>query len=295
MKAYRKLFLVLTLLTTVGFLGGSAALGQGTITNPVIQFPANNSVLTPAHQTHVDWTDSTGIGPITYQYQAFSNATYTTMIYGSGWLSDSYIESPGTPLGVYYVRVRAQDVVGMSEWSNGPSNPYKITVALNDGLGDLSPANMWIGLKNSDDVGTKFDLLAEVFIGNLLVSSGELDGVNGGSSGFNNAVNRSIALVLSGTPLIQPGDVLNFRLSVRISVTSGHRSGTARLWFNDAQANSSFDATIGSANNNYYLSGGGLLGVSAGPGPKQTLDVFVDKLVGGNPFKPFGTWSITLY
>lgn len=162
-------------------------------------------------------------------------------------------------------------------------------------LTDLSPANMWIGLKNSDDVGTKFDLLAQVLINNVVVGSGELDAVNGGSSGFNNAVNRSITLALLGSPpAIGLGDTLSFRLSVRISTTvSGHRSGTARLWFNDAQAKSCFDAAIGGVNNSYYLLVGSSLGYSAGPGPKKTIDVFVDKAVGGNPFKPFGTWIIT--
>jgi hypothetical protein len=33
------------------------------------------------------------------------------------------------------------------------------------------------------------------------------------------------------------------------------------------------------------------LGNSAGPGPKKTIDVAVNRNVGGNPFKPFATWS----
>jgi The GLUG motif len=158
----------------------------------------------------------------------------------------------------------------------------------------LGPANMWIGLKNSDDVGTRFDLLAEVFKnGSVIVGSGELDDVSVGSSGFNRAVTRTIAMAFSGSPTILPSDTLSFRLSVRISTTSGHRGGTARLWYNDAQTNSSFDATIGSVNKTYYLLTGFGLGVSAGPGPKKYIDVSVDRLVGGNPFKPFGTWKMT--
>ncbi len=43
----------------------------------------------------------------------------------------------------------------------------------------------------------------------------------------------------------------------------------------------------------YFLLNGFTLGAAAGPGPKKTIDVFVDRLVGGNPFKPFGTWSKT--
>ncbi|MFY9556600.1 MAG: hypothetical protein WAV47_17950, partial [Blastocatellia bacterium] len=90
------------------------------------------------------------------------------------------------------------------------------------------------------------------------------------------------------------GDVLSIKLSVRIAVgVSGHRSGTARLWFNDSAANSSFDATIGGVANSYFLLDGLTLGTSAGAGPKKTIDVFVDRAMGGNPFKPFGTWTKT--
>jgi hypothetical protein len=156
---------------------------------------------------------------------------------------------------------------------------------------DLIPANVWIGLKNSDDVGTRFDLEAEVFENGSLIGSGQINNVPGGSSGFNNAVLRTIAVAVSspGT-VVCPGDTLSIKLSVRIGAT-GHRSGTARLWYNDSAANSHFDVTVGGVTTGLYLRDGFVLGTS--PGPKKTIDVFVDRAVGGNPFKPFGTWSKT--
>jgi hypothetical protein len=156
----------------------------------------------------------------------------------------------------------------------------------------LSPAAVWLGLKNSDDVGTKFDLLAELFKNGVAAGSGQLDSVPGGSSGFNNAVLRTINMALSAPVDICQGDTLSLRVSVRIA-SSGHRSGTARLWFNDTAANTQFGVTIGGVTESYYLRSGLLLNVAPGPGPKNTIDVFVDRAVGGNPFKPFGTWSIT--
>ncbi|MEK6284166.1 MAG: right-handed parallel beta-helix repeat-containing protein [Acidobacteriota bacterium] len=156
----------------------------------------------------------------------------------------------------------------------------------------LGPARVWIGLKNSDDVGTKFDVLAEVFKNSALIGSGQLNGIPGGSSGFNNAVLRTIDLALSAPVDIHSGDSLSFRLSVRIAVgVSGHRSGTARLWFNDVAANTRFAATIGCVTRDHFLLNGFALGATAGTGPKKTIDVFVDSAIGGNPFKPFGTWS----
>jgi hypothetical protein len=162
-------------------------------------------------------------------------------------------------------------------------------------LTSVGPANVWIGLKTSDDAGTKFDLLAEVLRNGVVVGSGELDDVQGGSSGFNNAVQRTINMALTGGPVtFQSGDTLAFRLSVRIAASSGHVSGTARLWYNDSAANSRVNVTIGGVTSTYYLLDGFVLGTAAGPGPKKTSDVLVNRNVGGNPFKPFGTWTRTL-
>lgn len=191
------------------------------------------------------------------------------------------------PLGTTTVACSATDPS-----NNAASCSFTVTVSPPQ-LTALGSANVWLGLRNSDDVGVKFDLLAEALKNGAPVGSGELDNFPGGSSGFNNAVLRTINLALSAPVNIAPGDTLSFRLSVRIATASSHRSGTARLWFNDAAADSHFDATIGGTTRSYYLTNGLLLSPMLGPGPKNTSDVSVDRAVGGNPFKPFGTWSVT--
>jgi predicted extracellular nuclease len=181
--------------------------------------------------------------------------------------------------------------------NNSASCSFTVTV-LN--AVQLSPAKVWIGLKSSDDVGTNFDLLAEVLKNGSVVGTGQSDNVPGGSSGFNNAVLRTISLALSGPVSISTGDTLSFRLSVRITAVGGHRSGTARLWYNGAaidtgptrDAGSRFGATIGGTPADYFLRSGFVLQTTAGSS-KLFIDVFADRLVGGNPFKPFGTWSKT--
>jgi hypothetical protein len=156
----------------------------------------------------------------------------------------------------------------------------------------LGPASVWIGLKNSDDVGTKFDLMAEVLKNGSVIGSGQLNDVPGGGSGFSNAVQRAINQTLSSAQSLCPGDLLSIRLSARIAASSGHNSGTARLWYNDGAANSRFTVTISGITSDYYLRSGSALNTSAGAGPKNTADVTVTRS-GGNPFKPFGTWGIT--
>ena len=140
----------------------------------------------------------------------------------------------------------AIDVAGhLHDWNN--VNHTLVATAVPDGVYDaisaatshataiagpapasLCSANAWLGLKNSDDVGTMFDLLAEVSSNGVLLGSGQLAGVPGGSSGFNNAVLRTIALSLSQPSTLPSGDVLSLRLSVRIAQdVPGHQSGTA--------------------------------------------------------------------
>lgn len=170
----------------------------------------------------------------------------------------------------------------------------------------LSPAKLWVGLKNSDDVGLRLDLKAEVFINstsNPPVGTGELDNVSGGSSGFNNALLNTITLTLTGSPALSPDDVLLFRASVRRTCTGGgHVSGTARLWYNGAKidsgatrdAGSRFDATIDGTNSDYFLRAGFLLSTTAGSS-RTSIDKFVNSSAScpNRPFVEFGTWSIT--
>jgi titin len=157
-------------------------------------------------------------------------------------------------------------------------------------LTSVGPVKVWVGLKNSDDVGTKFDLLAEAYQDETLVTSGHLDNVAGGSSGFNNAVLRSIALDPFPAVGFPAGSQLKIKLYVRNACLGPtHNSGTARLWYADAAANSRFAATVGTTTTDYYLLNNFALGTMAGPGPKKSIDV-----AAGAPcsaFKTFGAWT----
>lgn len=160
-------------------------------------------------------------------------------------------------------------------------------------LNAVGPAQIWLGLKNGNDVGTKFDLLAEALRNGSVIGSGQLNDVPSGGNTFNTAVLRTINLALPSAVGLQPGDNVSLRLSVRIAASSGRGNGTARLWFNDAAANSHFNASIESSSHTYYLLDGFLLGTNVGLGPKRTVDVTVNRNQGGNPFIPFGTWTFT--
>jgi len=155
----------------------------------------------------------------------------------------------------------------------------------------LNPAEVWLS-KGLLNVGLRLDLLAEAYKDNTLVSSGQLNSVQGGSGGFNNADLISIPFNSFSPVNFPQGSQLKLKLSVR-NACSGSllNQGTARLWFNDNQANSHFGATIGTTNSSYYLLDNFLLSTTVGAGPRQNIDVQAGAKC--SPFKPFGTWTIT--
>jgi uncharacterized repeat protein (TIGR01451 family) len=229
------------------------------------------------------------------QVVTYTNPTATDNC-GSATVSCSPPSGTCFPVGTTTVTCTASD--------NSPDSPdttcsFTVTVIPCANLTALSPAKVWIGLKSSDDEGTNVDLLAEVLKNGSVVGSGQLNNVSSGSSGFNNAILRTITLGLNSATSICPGDTLSFRLSVRVN-NAGSSTITVRLWYNGAfidtgasrDAGSRFDATIGGSNSNYFLrSPGFTLNTTAG-----SSRTFADKLTsnsGGNPWVAFGTWSKT--
>ena len=161
----------------------------------------------------------------------------------------------------------------------------------------------WLGLKNSDDVGTNFDLKAELFVGASKVAEGQANNVSGASSGFNRAVLRTIPLTFADGAVPVPGTSLAIKVSVRRTCFGGgHNSGTARLWFNGQpvdsgparDAGSRFNAILGGGETDYFLRDGFALSSTAGSS-KLSLDATVNSVspCPSRPFIAFGTWSIT--
>jgi DNA/RNA endonuclease G (NUC1) len=181
--------------------------------------------------------------------------------------------------------------VSVTDGQNPTASSITVTVQLKP-LTSLGPAQVWLGVKTGGDAGTKFDLLAEIFRNGVAIGSGQLNDVDSGAVNFNNALLQTIPLTQAGATGFRTGDTLSIRLSIRIADSSSHKNGTARLWYNDAGANSNFAATIGGVANSYFLRTGSVLTTTVGSGPRSTIDVTV-KRTGGNPFTPFGTWSIT--
>ncbi len=189
------------------------------------------------------------------------------------------------------------------DFAAAPPAPRNSSVGVGD-LEDLGDARIRIGLRNSDAVGLRVDLLVEVLVGETVVGSGRLDGVATGSSGPGNARLHVVPLALHGGPVDATG-LLAVRLAVRRTCRPGpgHASGGVRLWLagedgegavGDGGA-SGFEATIDGTAVRYVLRADGGLGPGAGP-PWRWVDVGVDSRVAcpDRPFRPVGTWTTTV-
>ena len=170
----------------------------------------------------------------------------------------------------------------------------------------FSPARLWVGLKNSDDVGLRLDLKAEVFINATntpAVAVGEALNVKSGSSGFNNAQLDTVLLPLAdGATFPGPNDRLLIRVSVRRTCSGGgHTSGTVRFWYDGKDvdtgsgrdAGSRFDLTRFGINTIFYLRNNFELETVPGSSRK-----FIAKSVNSSaacparPYTEIGTWTL---
>ena len=116
-------------------------------------------------------------------------------------------------------------------------------------LSTLAPLNAWIGLRNSDDVGTRFDVRMQLFRNGVLISEGMTRCVQ--NLNRNPATSTAIAVPFgSFSPLALTGsDALTLGVATRIGTDAsdgpcgGHVSATGlRVYFDSVQQPSSFTA-----------------------------------------------------
>ncbi len=175
-------------------------------------------------------------------------------------------------------------------------------------------SRLWVGLKNSDDIGTAFDLRAELYKNTTLIASGLSRCIKGLVR--NPAGAREVGVAFEGLDSIPvaTGDVISLKVLTRIGTKPGnarcsgpgasHASAVGlRLYYDAASRPSRFGATLNGSSTDLFLHSSGTPCVSAnvtmrfldGVSPASTqarcADSAVVKFGGGNPWVPIGTWS----
>jgi hypothetical protein len=190
----------------------------------------------------------------------------------------------------------------------------------------IDPAHLWIGLRNSDDINTRFDLMAEMLLNGTPITSGLVRCIQNVIRDPKKAVEVVIPFGAFGSVPLVSGDVLAVRVSTRVGTLSddsfcGGHNGTVglRLYYDSVGYSSHVDATIApQPTQSLYLHSNGnpcddagfdSSGVTsrslsnvppiAAFASKKCKDALAFKFAGGNPFTvigtlpvPAGTWSL---
>ena len=193
-------------------------------------------------------------------------------------------------------------------------------------FGSELTAQLWVGLKSSDDQGAQFDVKVELLKNGRLVTSGLQRCVTGLTRNPRRAKGIRIAFDdlddFNLVPLA-PTDVLALRVSTRIGTDAPHDtkcvSGPAgahnsarglRLYYDAASRPAGFEATLApDSRQSFYLDSNGTACPAGGPESPNVTDRTLTgtdptaldakckdssdmKFTGGNLFSEVGTWIL---
>ena len=183
-------------------------------------------------------------------------------------------------------------------------DPGAPVVAVNEEV-LIESATVWLGLKNSDDQGTQFDLRTEAYVNGVLIAAGETRCITGLTRNANQAKEVVVDLAAVAGSELELGDELSLRVLTRIGTNpddtkcsgpggSHNNAAGLRLYYGAVSRPSRLSAEVPpAALGNYYLKAGAVLDAAA---PTATNAIFKDsasvKFAGGNAWKDVGAWSL---
>jgi hypothetical protein len=107
-------------------------------------------------------------------------------------------------------------------------------------LNGLAPVQLWLGLKNSDDQGTNFDVRVEAYKNGALVASGELLCTKGVTRNPSLAVAVAVPFPTFPTPTFNASDVFSLKVLTRVgtngsgAMCGGHSNAVGLRTYFDA-------------------------------------------------------------
>lgn len=176
-------------------------------------------------------------------------------------------------------------------------------------IASVSPGIFWIGLKNSDDQGTQFDLKTELSINGMPIAEGKNLCITGVTRNPSYAKEVTVPFGPVSNGAYNPGDVLSVRVLTRIgtnpdgSKCSGpggsHNNAVGlRLYYDAPSRLSRFGAGINpDPLMEYYLHSSGVnyyLNDVAPVGMAKYKDSAGLNYNNGNPWKEIGAWNMSL-
>ena len=177
---------------------------------------------------------------------------------------------------------------------NIPSQGYTMTVPKD--LKSLAPAKLWVGLKNSDDQGTFFDVRVEVLKNGSPIASGVSKNIQGVTRNPDMAKEVTVAFGSISDGEVSPGDILSLKVFTKVADSGGHNNAVGlRLYYDAVTRPSRFGAEITPdplksfflrTVTSDFLDSTALTGKT----PKQKDSPGIDR----KTYREIGTWSMTV-
>jgi Bacterial Ig domain len=173
-------------------------------------------------------------------------------------------------------------------------------------IAETEPGKLWVGLKNSDDQGTRFDLRVALYLNNAQVAEGIMRCVTGLTRNAAQAKEVTVPFGSISSHQLAAGSVMALRVSTRIGTNpddsrcGGHANAVGlRLYYDAAGRPSRLGARMATdPMKSFFLhaSGGSFLLDTASPTatPPKEKDSGPVTFSGGNPWREIGTWSRSL-
>ena len=116
-------------------------------------------------------------------------------------------------------------------------------------LSAVSDLHVWLGLMNSDDQGTNFDLRAELSRNGVVIATAETKNIVGVTRNPDKAKEVTAAFGPVADPRFTRGDVLALALFAKVTDKGGHASAVGlRLYYDAASRPARFGAALGLGN-----------------------------------------------
>jgi len=155
--------------------------------------------------------------------------------------TDSYLRTEAsdvlstTPSTATATKFKDSPAVKRTIWQTiGTWSAPPLTSALRlEAVGDL---HVWLGLKNSDDQGTYFDLRAELRKNGSVIASGETKTIQGVTRNPSLAKEVTVAFGALSTSEFNPGDVLSLKILTKVADSGGHSNAVGLRLYYDAVA-----------------------------------------------------------
>jgi hypothetical protein len=216
---------------------------------------------------------------------------------------------PGVVGHTYGFFSQTRDLTGNIEVLKTQAEATTQVVTGGNTLTSLSPATLWIGLKNSDDQGTQFDLRIEVHKNSALVASGQMLCITGVTRNPDQAKQVMVSFDPFAPVGMASGNVLSLKVLTRIGTNpngtkcsgpgGSHNNAVGlRLYYDAVSRSSRFGAQINSNSpTNTYLHSGSndfLNNIAPNAASAKFKDSPAVNFNNGTLWQAIGTWSMTL-